>query len=162
MAAVPPELGVLFVDMNAYFASVEQMDRPGLRGRPIAVSPINNDAGCCIASSYEARAAGVKTGCRVREARRLCPGIEIVTARPDRYIEIRDAVIAAIETVLPVTAVESVDECWCRLMRNERDPGAVALVNCCSIVGTDAKKWKKALFVLRLARHAQCVGIWHG
>lgn len=122
VSTTPHELEILFIDMNAYFASVEQMDRPELRGRPIAVTPVNTDSGCCIASSYEARAVGVKTGCRVGEARRICPEIEVVTARPDRYIGVHHEVIAAIESVLPVSEVESVDECWCRLMANERDP----------------------------------------
>ncbi len=117
-----PELEILFVDMDAFFASCEQVDRPLLRGRPIAVAPIDGPSGCCIATSYEARAQGVKTGCRVRDALQLCPGITIVKARPDRYVEVHHKLLAAIESVVPVSEVESVDECWCRLLTNERDP----------------------------------------
>lgn len=120
-----PELEILFIDMDAYFASVEQMDRPELRGRPVGVTPVMTPSGCCIATSYEARAVGVKTGARVREARERCPEIEIVKARPDRYIAVRHELMAAIESVLPVSLVGSVDECWCRLMENERDPAVV-------------------------------------
>lgn len=115
-----PEFEVLFIDMDAYFASCEQMDRPELRGRPVGVTPVLAESGCCIATSYEARAVGVKTGCRVREARVLCPGIEIVQARPDRYIALHHQILAAIDTVIPVAEVESVDECRCGLMSNER------------------------------------------
>lgn len=120
--------GILFVDMNAYFASVEQMDRPELRGKPVAVTPVLAASGCCIASSYEARAAGVKTGCRIAEARRLCPSIEVVRARPDRYVRVHHELLAAIDTAVPVSRVESVDECWCRLAANERPPGAALAV----------------------------------
>lgn len=122
MLAEQPELEVLFVDMDAYFASVEQMDDPSLRGKPIAVTPVMAASGCCIASSYEARRHGVKTGCRVSDARKLCPEIRVVPARPDRYIAVHHDILAAIDTVLPVSEVESVDECWGRLLRNERSP----------------------------------------
>lgn len=124
----PVELEILFIDMDAYFASVEQMDDPSLRGRPVAVTPVLAPTGCCIASSYEARAAGVRTGCSVRMARRLCPRIRIIKARPDRYIAVHHAFLAAIDTVIPVSEIESVDECWCRLMANERSPGRVGAI----------------------------------
>ena len=55
-------LATLFVDMNSYFASVEQQEQPGLRGRPVAVVPVVTDTTCCIAASYEAKHHGVKTG----------------------------------------------------------------------------------------------------
>jgi len=118
-----PELEILFIDMDAYFASVEQMDDPSLRGRPVAVTPVLAPTGCCIACSYQARSAGVKTGCSVRQAQQRCPQIAIVKARPDRYIAVHHALLAAIDTVIPVSEIESVDECWCRLMVNERSPG---------------------------------------
>ncbi len=125
MIPKPIELEILFVDMDAYFASVEQMDRPELRERPIAVTPVLAPTGCCIATSYEARAAGVRTGCGVREAQRLCPEIRVVKARPDRYITVHHQILSAIDRVIPVVQVESVDECWCRLFANERSPAAV-------------------------------------
>ncbi|GAB4549976.1 MAG: DNA polymerase IV [Phycisphaerales bacterium] len=120
MSETPPELEVLFIDMDAFFASVEQMDHPHLRGRPVGVTPTPGPSGCCIATSYEARRHNVKTGCRVGEARQRCPGITIVRSRPDRYIEVHHAVLAAIEKCVPVACVESVDECWALLMKNEQ------------------------------------------
>ena len=120
MSTAPLELEILFIDMDAYFASVEQMDNPNLRKRPVAVTPIPAPSGCCIATSYEARALGIKTGCSVRQARELCPDIAIVKARPDRYVTIHHQLLAAIDTAIPVATVESVDECWCKLLANER------------------------------------------
>jgi hypothetical protein len=76
----------LFVDLNSYFASIEQELCPELRGQPIAIVPIRIEAqtGCCIAVSYQAKAYGVKTGFSVADAKLLCPHIILVEARP-RY-----------------------------------------------------------------------------
>src|SRR5579875_3271174 len=87
----------LFVDFNSYFASVEQEDNPRLRGRPIAVSPVIAPTGCCIAASVEAKTFGVKTGSLVRDAKRLCPDITIVEARPSLYVAWHRRLMAAIE-----------------------------------------------------------------
>ena len=57
-----PQVRWLFLDLNSYFASVEQELRPELRGQPIAVVPVMADSSTCIAASYEAKAFGVKTG----------------------------------------------------------------------------------------------------
>jgi len=121
-------LAIMFVDLNAYFASVEQQARPELRGRPIVVAPVNADTTCCIASSYEARPYGIKTGTPVGEAKKLCPGLIVVHARPKVYVEHHHKILEAADTVLPVEEVESVDEFRCRLIGAERDrPEAVRL-----------------------------------
>src|ERR1700753_1204271 len=70
-----PMLNWLFVDLNSYFASVEQEVRPELRGKPVAVVPMLADTTVCIAASYEAKAYGVKTGTVVADAKRMCPEI---------------------------------------------------------------------------------------
>src|SRR6478735_7302664 len=93
-------LRYLFVDMNAYFASVEQQDKPHLRGRPVAVVPVLADSTCCIAASYEAKAFGIKTGTPVWEARRLCPRIVFVEARHREYTVMHHRILAAIRRVL--------------------------------------------------------------
>jgi DNA polymerase-4 len=123
-------LRMLFVDMNAYFASVEQQERPELRGRPVGVVAVMTDSTCCIAVSYEAKRMGVKGGMGVGEARRLCPDIRIVEARPKLYVEYHHRIRNAIETCLPIGGKESVDEFWCPLSDREREPApAVALAN---------------------------------
>lgn len=114
-------LRALYVDFNAYFASVEQQLRPRLRGRPIAVLPVLADTTCCIAASYEAKAYGVKTGTLVREARKLCPEIIFVEARPVLYVEMHHRLVAAVESCTPVGRVLSIDEMACPLMGSERE-----------------------------------------
>ena len=90
---------VLFLDLNSFFASVEQQLRPELRGRPVGIIPNDCDSTCCIAASYEAKHFGVKTGCGVNDARVKCPGIALVLARPDEYINMHHKVLEAVDTV---------------------------------------------------------------
>ena len=77
-------LNWLFLDLNSYFASVEQQDEPALRGKPIIVAPVMSDTSFAIAASYEARAFGVRTGTRIGDARRMCPGLISLWPRHDR------------------------------------------------------------------------------
>lgn len=110
---------IVLVDMNAFFASVEQMDRPELRGRPIGIT--NGVTGTCIiTSSYEARAHGVKTGMRVKDALRLCPEFVQIPARPERYARISTAIMAALTHISPDVEVFSVDEAFLDVTRCQR------------------------------------------
>ncbi len=113
-------LNWLFVDLNSYFASVEQEARPELRGRPVGVVPMMADTTCCIAASYEAKAFGVRTGTIVADARRMCPEIVLVEGRHELYTEYHHRIVEAVESCVPVTAVCSIDEMACRLMGRER------------------------------------------
>jgi DNA polymerase-4 len=113
----------LFLDLNSYFASIEQELRPELRGKPVGVVPVMADSTCCIAASYEAKAFGVKTGTIVSEARKLCPGIQLVEARHKLYVQYHHAIVEAVESCLPVAAVMSIDEMACRLMGSEQSVG---------------------------------------
>ena len=102
---------IILVDMNAFFASVEQHDRPEWRGLPIAIT--NGAIGTCIiTSSYEARAYGIKTGMRLREARQLCPDLIQCPARPERYAEVSTNIMSALQTITPDIEVFSVDEAF--------------------------------------------------
>ncbi|PAW78191.1 MAG: DNA polymerase [Verrucomicrobia bacterium Tous-C9LFEB] len=105
----------LFVDFNSYFASVEQQTRPELRNRPVGVVPVLSETTCCIAASYEAKQFGVKTGTLVHEARKLCPRIRIVEARPEIYVRYHNDLVAAVDSVLPVSSIQSIDEMACDL-----------------------------------------------
>ncbi|HKF48624.1 MAG TPA: hypothetical protein VKB38_14805 [Terracidiphilus sp.] len=121
-AGIPagPHVNWLFVDLNSYFASVEQQDRPELRGKPVGVVPVITDTTVCIAASYEAKAFGVRTGTVVAEAKRMCPEIILVEGRHELYTEYHHRIVEAVEECLPVTAVCSIDEMACRLMGRER------------------------------------------
>lgn len=112
----------LLVDFNSYFASVEQQVEPRLRGKPLGVVPMLADTTVCIAASVEAKRFGVKTGTKVAEARRLCPGIEFVVARHEIYIEYHHRAVAVVDTVAPVRAVLSIDEMDCELTGRWREP----------------------------------------
>jgi DNA polymerase IV len=117
-----PDTGLnwLFVDLNSYFASVEQEVRPDLRGRPVGVVPMMADTTVCIAASYEAKAYGVRTGTIVADAKRMCPDLVLVEARHELYVDYHRRIVEAVENCLPVTAVLSIDEMACRLMGRER------------------------------------------
>jgi DNA polymerase IV len=115
-----PYVNWLFVDLNSYFASVEQQVRPELRGRPVGVVPSMVDTTVCIAASYEAKAFGVRTGTIVADAKKTCPEIVLVEGRHELYTEYHHKVVEAVESCVPVTAVCSIDEMACRLMGRER------------------------------------------
>ena len=118
----------LFIDLNAFFASVEQQMNPAWRGRPVIVRPAPSEYTGAIAASYESKAFGIRTGMRVSEARERCPELIVAEARPDLYVEIHKKIMAEIDRHVPVWKVGSIDECSCELMGPERlEANAVAL-----------------------------------
>ena len=126
----PRPLRWLFLDLNSYFASVEQQLQPALRGRPVIVAPVGSETTVAIAASVEAKRYGIKTGTPVWEARRRCPDVVVTPARHQRYVEFHDAIVAEIWRHIPVTRVCSIDEVACRLLDNENDrAAAVALAH---------------------------------
>ena len=112
----------LFIDMNSFFASVEQHLRPELRGRMVGVVPVQSEGTCVIAASADAKRRGVKVGTRVREARQLCPEIVLVKARPSLYVKVHQAIGRSIDRCAPVHKVYSIDEWAIRLLGKEREP----------------------------------------
>ncbi|MEG3144819.1 type VI secretion protein ImpB [Sphingomonas sp. RT2P30] len=124
----PRPLRWLFLDLNSYFASVEQQLDPALRGRPVLVAPVDSDTTVAIAASVEAKRYGIGTGTPIWVARRRCRDLIVTPARHERYVEFHDAIVAEIWRHIPVTRVCSIDEVACRLLDNEngRD-AAIAL-----------------------------------
>lgn len=112
----------LFLDLNSFFASVEQQDNLALRGRPVAVVPMLTDSTCAIAASPEAKLYGVKTGTKIYEAKKLCPGLRCVLARHDAYVDYHGRVFTELENHLHVTRICSIDEAACLLLGDERRP----------------------------------------
>lgn len=113
-------LNALYVDFNSYFASVEQQLVPALRGKPIGVLAVMAETTCCIAASYEAKAFGVKTGTIVSEARKLCPDIVFVEARPPLYVQYHHQLIEIVESCTHVEKVLSIDEMVCKLTGSQQ------------------------------------------
>lgn len=107
---------IVFVDMNAFFASIEQLDYPELRNKPVAVT--NGPEGSCIITcSYEARAYGIKTGMRLREAKKLCADLIVRATRIKRYTELSSKIMLALETITPDIEIFSVDEAFLDVTR---------------------------------------------
>ncbi len=114
---------IIHIDMNAFFASVEQRDFPELRRKPVGIT--NGEVGTTlITCSYEARAAGVKTGMRVYEARRLCPGLIQRPARPKVYAAISTRIMHALHDISPDVEVFSVDEAFLDVTHCQRLHGS--------------------------------------
>src|SRR5579859_335517 len=113
---VAEQVNWLFLDMNSYFASVEQEVQPHLRGKPTAVVTVDADSTVCIAASYEAKAYGVSTGTALGEARRKCPDLNVVVARHEIYVDYHKKIQKAVEeNCLHVSKIISIDEMECRL-----------------------------------------------
>ena len=118
----------LYLDLNSYFASVAQQLDPALRGRPVAIAPVDTDATSAIAASYEAKAFGIRTGTPIWQARAMCRDLVVVPARHEDYVRFHHAIIAEIERHVPVTAVCSIDEVACRLCDNENGGAEVRVL----------------------------------
>lgn len=114
--------GFLHIDLNSFFASVEQELHPEYRGKPTAVVGTMADTGTIIAASYEAKALKIKTGTRVGEAKAICPDIILVDGSHTVYSEFSHKITAAVERCCPVAHTPSIDEMVCELMGRERRP----------------------------------------
>lgn len=102
---------ILHVDMDAFFASVEQLDDPALRGRPVLVGG-GGRRGVVAAASYEARAFGCRSAMPTGAALRLCPHAAVVKPRGARYREISDRVMGVLESFSPLVQPVSIDEAF--------------------------------------------------
>jgi DNA polymerase-4 len=118
----PDRFNFLHIDLNSFFASVEQQLHPEYRGRPTAVVGTMADTGTIIAASYEAKALGIKTGTKVGEAKRICPEIVLVDGSHEVYAEHSHRIAEAVERVCPVAHTPSIDEMVCQLMGREQEP----------------------------------------
>lgn len=109
-------LNWLYLDLNSYFASVEQQLQPKLRNKPIAIVPTITDATCAIAASYEAKSYGIKTGTMIYEAKRLCPELICIQANHENYVTYHHKILEEIDKYIPIEIIASIDEVACRLM----------------------------------------------
>lgn len=115
-------LRALAIDFNSFFASVEQQERPELRGQPVIVVPVLAETTGSIAVSIEAKKLGLNRNARVAEARAQCPGVIVVEARPEVYIRYHRRLREVVETLVPVKKVQSIDELECELSGDLAEP----------------------------------------
>ncbi len=113
-----PERRIIHLDMDAFYASVEQRDDPALRGRPVAVGGRPESRGVVAAASYEARAFGVRSAMAMARAVRLCPKLAIV--RPDfaKYRAVSGQVFDLFRAVTPLVEPLSLDEAYLDVTEN--------------------------------------------
>ncbi len=124
----PLQLHWLLLDLNSFFASCEQQERPELRGKPVAVVPMITDSTSVLAASYEAKKYGIKTGTRVSDARRMCPGLHFVETHHRLYLDYHHRILEAVEEIIPIHSVLSVDEMACELTGSQKEvPNALKL-----------------------------------
>jgi len=100
----------LFVDMNSFFASVEQQVAPELRGRPVAVVPFLHDSTCVLAASIEAKKLGIGTGTPIYEAKRLCPDIYFTRVNAKLYRDYHRRIMSMLDETRCKVTVKSIAE----------------------------------------------------
>lgn len=112
---------IVHLDMDAFYASVEQRDRPALRGRPVAVGGRAEGRGVVAAASYEARRYGVRSAMPMARAVRLCPALEIVPPDFAKYEAVSREVMAIARSCTDLVEPLSVDEAYLDVTRNRWD-----------------------------------------
>jgi len=106
---------ILHLDMNSYFASVEQQANPFFRNKPLGVCAYLSKNGCIIASSVEAKKVGIKTGCRVFEAKKLYPKVILVENNPDKYRTTTKKIFSILQGYTDEFEPYSIDEAFLNL-----------------------------------------------
>lgn len=110
---------IAHIDMDAFYASIEVLDNPGLAGKPVIVGG-GERRGVVSAASYEARTFGVHSAMPIFQARRLCPHGEFLPVRMRRYREVSRAVMDCLQTFSPLVEQVSVDEAFIDLTGTEK------------------------------------------
>ncbi len=116
----PLHSAILHVDMDAFFVSVELLERPDLRGKPVVVGGRPDQRGVVAAASYEARKFGVHSAMPLRTAGRLCPHAIFLDGQHEKYSEWSDRVATILGKFSPIVEMVSIDEAYLDLSGTER------------------------------------------
>jgi DNA polymerase-4 len=128
VASMPLSRKIIHIDMDAFFASVEQYDHPELRGLPVIVGGNPKGRGVVAACSYEARAFGIHSAMASAKAVRLCPHAVFVKPRMERYQEVSRTIMALFYQYTPLVEPLSVDEAFLDVTANfKEEPSATRL-----------------------------------
>src|SRR3984893_10177008 len=117
---LPGAASILHVDMDAFFVSVELLERPELLGKPVIVGGGPNQRGVVTAASYEARKFGVHSAMPLRTAGRLCPHAVYLDSHHAKYSEWSDRVATILAKFSPIVEMVSIDEAYLDLSGTER------------------------------------------
>ena len=118
---------IAHADMDAFYAAVEQLDDPSLRGRPLLVGP-RSARGVVLTASYEARPYGVGSAMPMAKARRMCPNAVIIPPRFDRYQEVSATIMKVFSDFSPEVEALSLDEAFLDMTGSEQlfgDPQSI-------------------------------------
>jgi DNA polymerase IV len=132
----PPVRKIIHIDMDAFFASVEQRDNPELRGKPVAVGG-SSERGVVAAASYEARKFGVRSAMPSTRAKRLCPDLIFVKSRFDAYREASQKIHAIFERYTDLIQPLSLDEAYLDVTHNLK--GLATATECAEAIRADIK-----------------------
>src|SRR2546430_7932502 len=117
---LPAEATILHVDMDAFFVSVELLERPELRGKPVVVGGRPDQRGVVSAASYEARKFGIQSAMPLRTAAKLCPHAIFLDGHHAKYGEWSDRVATILGKFSPIVEMVSIDEAYLDLAGTER------------------------------------------
>ena len=111
-------LNWLYLDINSYFATVEQHHNPLYRNKPLIVVPLNSDTTCAIAASAEAKKLGVKTGTNVGKAKQMIPDLICVKSNHDKYREYHHRILKEIDKHIYIDLPTCLSSVWLAPLAN--------------------------------------------